>query len=450
MGDSVWGDGDEVSTVLRSRIDPTPSPEVSFRLVVVEGPDAGAAHSISGSEASRVLVGQSPVCHVRLSDREVSRRHLALELAGGRVHLSDLRSTNGTTVDGVTVIEAVLDGGETIRLGSTSFRLERLAAAPTPSIPNVGNFGRVVGASTEMRRIYPLCQRLAASMVPVVIEGETGTGKELLAEALHEAGPRAAGPFVVFDCTAVPPNLVESELFGHERGAFTGAVGPRKGLFEQADGGTLLIDEIGDLEPALQPKLLRALERSEIRRLGGDRPLRVDVRVLAATRRDLDQAVQEGRFRDDLFHRLAVTRIELPPLRARRGDVPILARHFWLEMGGDPQGPPPELLRRFRDDPWPGNVRGLRNAVARALALGALDADGAAGFAAAEPHADLVDRVLALDLPLSRARQHVVLEFERRYVERALARHGGNVQRAAAEAGVARRYFRILRSKTTR
>jgi DNA-binding NtrC family response regulator len=450
MGDSVWGDADEASTVLRTRVDPTPSPEASYRLLVLEGPDAGASHPLSGSEAARVLVGKGPACEVRLTDREVSRRHLALELAGARVRLSDLASTNGTTVDGVTVIEALLDGGETVRIGSTSFRLERLAAAPAAPIPNVGSFGRVVGASTEMRRLYPLCERLAASSVPVVIEGETGTGKELLAEALHEVGPRAAGPFVVFDCTAVPPNLVESELFGHERGAFTGAVGTRKGLFEQADGGTLLIDEIGDLDAALQPKLLRALERSEIRRLGGDRPLRVDVRVLAATRRDLDQAVQTGRFRDDLFHRLAVTRIELPPLRSRRGDVPILARHFWLEMGGDAQGPPPELLRRFRDDPWPGNVRGLRNAVARALALGALDDGGPGAPLAMEPAADLVERVLALDLPLSRARQHVVLEFERRYVERALARHGGNVQRAAAEAGVARRYFRILRSKTTR
>jgi DNA-binding NtrC family response regulator len=353
-------------------------------------------------------------------------------------------------VDGVRVIEALLEGGETVRLGSTSFRLERRAAAQAIPIPTSTSFRRVVGASTEMRRLYPLLERLAASLVPVVIEGETGTGKELLAEALHEAGPRAAGPFVVFDCTAVPPNLVESELFGHERGAFTGAVGSRKGVFEQAHGGTLLIDEIGDLELALQPKLLRALERSEIRRVGGERPIRVDVRVLAATRRDLDRLVSEGRFRDDLFHRLAVARVELPPLRKRRGDVPILARHFWLEMGGAPEGPPPELLRRFRDDPWPGNVRGLRNAVARALALGALDEGGWESAPPAHDAQDLVERVLALDLPLSLARQQVVLEFERRYVERVLARHGGNVQRAAEAAGVARRYFRILKSKATR
>src|SRR5262249_15817672 len=160
--------------------------------------------------------------------------------------------------------------------------------------------------------LYPLCEKLANSNVPVILEGETGTGKELLAEALHQAGPRAGAAFVVFDCTAVPPSLVESELFGHERGAFTAAVGSRRGVFEQAHRGTLLIDEIGDLDGALQPKLLRALERSEVRRVGGEQPFRFDVRILCATRRNLDQEVQSGRFRDDLFHRLAVTRIELP------------------------------------------------------------------------------------------------------------------------------------------
>src|SRR4029077_11022397 len=164
--------------------------------------------------------------------------------------------------------------------------------------------------------------------VPVIIEGETGTGKEVLAESIHETSARAKGPFVVFACTTVPVNLVESELFGHERGAFTGAVAARKGVFEQAHGGTLLIDEIGDLDAALQPKLLRAIERSEIRRVGASHPTRVDVRILAATRRDLDREVQLGRFRDDLFHRLAVGRLELPPLRARRGDVALLARSF--------------------------------------------------------------------------------------------------------------------------
>ena len=291
-----------------------------------------------------------------------------------------------------------------------------------------------------MRRLYGLCERLAASDVPIVIEGETGTGKEVLAEALHEASGRASGPFVVFDCTAVPPNLVESELFGHERGAFTGAVAQRKGVFEQAHGGTLLIDEIGDLDPTLQPKLLRAIERSEVRRVGGDRWVRADVRIIAATRRDLDHAVQEGRFRDDLFFRLAVGRIELPALRDRRGDVSVLAHHFWRDLGGTGEIPY-DVMQRFERHTWPGNVRELRNAVSRHLAVGEL---GAMATESARIEHDPIDAILAMDLPYPRARQMAQSEFERRYLERVLAAHGGNVARAAAASGIARRYFNII------
>ena len=340
---------DEVSTALRtSRFDPTPVTDVAFDLAVVTGPDCGRCLALSGASANRLLVGTSPACDLVLTDREVSRRHLSLELEDRRVRVSDSGSTNGTTVQGVAVVTALLAGGETIHVGSTAMRLDARSEA-APSLPLATGFGRVLGASTEMRRIYPLCARLAATDVPVVIEGETGTGKEVLAEALHEQGPRAGGPFVVFDCTAVPPNLVESELFGHERGAFTGAVATRKGVFEQAHGGTLLIDEIGDLDLALQPKLLRALERSRgPARRGRPGPSAVDVRVLAATRRDLDREVQAGRFRDDLFHRLAVARVELPPLRApRRATSRVLARHFWRELGGErralPRRPPAAL-----------------------------------------------------------------------------------------------------------
>jgi DNA-binding NtrC family response regulator len=309
--------------------------------------------------------------------------------------------------------------------------------------------------------------------VPVVIEGETGTGKEILAEALHEQGPRAAGPFVVFDCTAVLPGLVEAELFGHERGAFTGAVGQRKGLFEQAHGGTLLVDEIGDLDAALQPKLLRAVERGEVRRVGGDRWMKVDVRILAATRRDLDQAVQEGRFRDDLFHRLAVGRIELPPLRERRGDVAQLATHFWKALGGGERGPDAGLLARWEALPWPGNVRELRNAVARQIALGELavhpgddeagdegraaeGAEAGAGPGVARggtnggPERDFIAGIVASGVPLIRGREQVVDEYERRYIERVLAEHGGNVVHAARASGIARRHFQRLRARRNR
>jgi DNA-binding NtrC family response regulator len=293
-----------------------------------------------------------------------------------------------------------------------------------------------------MRRLYPLCDRLAKSDVSVVIEGETGTGKEVLAEAIHEASDRKQGPFVVFDCTAVPPTLVESELFGHERGAFTGATQTRKGVFEQAHGGTLLIDEVGDLELSLQPKLLRALERSEVRRVGGDRWIKVDIRVLAATRRNLDREVEEGRFRDDLFFRLAVARLELPPLRARTGDIDVLTRHLWKELSG-PGEPPYEFLRRLERQQWPGNVRELANAVARYIALGdaANDENGTP-----QPHADSDDAELYA-LPFRLARDRALATFERAYVRRLLERHGGNVTRAAEASGIGRRYFTTLSAR---
>jgi transcriptional regulator with GAF, ATPase, and Fis domain len=427
---------------------------MTYSLVVIEGPDAPRSFRLDPSSPSRPLMGQSPSCDLRLSDPEVSRRHAALDVIGRRLRITDLGSTNGTYVDGVAIGVAFLRGGEIIRMGATALRVEpSTAAAPTTAI-RAAQFGRMLGESAAMRRLYPLCQRLSASNVAVVIEGETGTGKEQLAEALHEMGPRADKPFVVLDCTSVPASLIESELLGHERGAFTGATAARHGVFEQAHTGTLLIDEIGDLPLELQPKLLRAIERSVVRRLGGDRPIHVDVRLLAATRRDLDREVQLGRFRDDLFHRLAVARIELPPLRDRDGDVALLAGHFCRELGGDQNGLPAELLSRWSDERWPGNVRELRNAVARYLALGDVGDDGQAhsrrsamGLAAAANHGDSIARLLTLDLPLADARQQLVREFEKRFVEHLLEMHGGNVTRAAAAAGITRRHLQNLKGR---
>jgi two-component system response regulator HydG len=454
--DEAPGGFEDTSTALQPKVEPLPEPaDQGHVLVVVEGPDLGKRFPLDGSAPSRVLIGQSPACDLRLDDREVSRRHAALELAGRHLRLTDLGSTNGTFVDGVRIVEVYLRVGEILRMGSTAFRVDRISAGHGARLSQATSFGMVIGSSVEMRRLYPLCERLAGAMVPLVIEGETGTGKEALAESIHDQGPRSSGPFVVFDCTAVPPSLVESELFGHERGAFTGAVGRRVGFFEQAHGGTLLIDEIGDLDLALQPKLLRALERSEIRRVGGDKAIRVDVRVLAATRRDLDREVQAGRFRDDLFHRLAVTRIELPPLRRRRGDVRVLARQFCQALGFGEDALTGDVLARWEDAPWPGNVRELRNAVARRLALGDLAPSVEAvsprrGDEPGDAEADLMQQVLEKDLPLTAARQLVIDEFERRYIERVLSRHGGNVVHAAAASGLARRYFQILRAKKAR
>jgi two-component system, NtrC family, response regulator HydG len=438
--------------------DAPPTP-VSFRVQVVEGLDAGRELRVDGNEASRLLVGKGPTADLKLADPAVSRRHLAIEIERGRLRITDLGSTNGTRLNECEIVDAFAKGGEVVRIGSTSLRIERMASGGGAGAKeDAARFARLIGASAAMRRLYPLCDRLAASSVPVIIEGETGTGKEALAEAIHEVGPRAKSPFVVFDCTTVAASLVESELFGHEKGSFTGASSARPGMFELADGGTLLVDEIGDLSLALQAKLLRAVERSEVRRVGGSKPIQCDVRLLVATRRDLEREVQQGRFRDDLFHRLAVARIELPPLRKRREDIPLLAQHFWSTMGGDPSGPPRTLVEAWAEMDWPGNVRELRNAVARRIALGELDHSTKAGEGSTRPPPgqgagestaeDLeIAAVLAMNLPFTKARRMVLESFIRRYVARALGAHAGNVAQAAAASGIARRYFQLLRER---
>ena len=454
MDDGVGYPGDmndayEHSTVARP-IDPTGGSRLR-RVVVIEGVDVGREFILDPDAPAPLLLGTSEVCELRLTDPTVSRRHASFEPAGRRYRLTDLGSTNGTFVDGVAVVEAFVSGGETVRCGSTAMRLEVDKAAPSPQPSAAIRFGSTLGASVAMRRLYPLCDRLAKATIPVIIEGETGTGKEVLAESMYQAGG-SKGPFVVFDCTTISPNLVEAELFGHERGAFTGATTSRPGVFEEANGGTLLIDEIGDLDLALQAKLLRALDRGEVRRVGGQKWIAVTVRVIAATRRDLDKAVAAGRFRDDLYHRLAVGRIELPPLRKRQGDIPLLTRHFAEEMGASADDVEAEIEKRFADYNWPGNVRELRNAVARYVTLG--DTWSAPQGASTNESAilsnassDWIDAIVASGLPYQIARRRTVEEFERRYIERILAEHGGSVASAAKASGLALRYFRLVKAR---
>jgi len=429
-----------------------------FRLTVELGPDEGDVFQVDGAAPSAVLIGTSEACSIRLRDPEVSRRHASVELSRGDLRLRDLNSTNGTTVDGIRAVEVLLRGGEQLKLGATTLRVERDVQSSPVAIPKVAAFGALLGGSLAMRRLYPICQRLAESDVPLVIEGETGTGKEALAEAIHAASPRANGPFVVFDCTAVPDSLIESALFGHEKGAFTGAVSSRPGVFEEAHKGTLLIDEIGDLDKSLQSKLLRAIQKSEVRRLGGQGWVKVDARVIAATRRDLDKEVQAGRFRDDLFFRLAVARIALPPLRERQEDIEALARHFWAMYGGKTGSFPSHLLDRFNSHPWPGNVRELANTIARLVALGdmaehaslflqpgAVPKDDGAGDGG-----DFIAQVVEQNLTLAEARDHILREFERQYVIHLLDLHGGDATRAAAASGIGERYLRMIRARIRR
>jgi transcriptional regulator with GAF, ATPase, and Fis domain len=432
---------------------PEASPTVGFVVEVASGPDQRKRLVVEGP---RVLVGTSPVCDLVLTDERVSRRHLALSIEGALLRVEDLDSTNGTFTGDMRIAGAFLRGTETITIGKTLLLVTLVPAQESEKPAPVVSFGRVLGASAKMQRVYAFARKVAASDIPCTIEGETGTGKEQLAEAIHEASPRAKGPFVVFDCTALPGTLMESALFGHEKGAFTGASATRRGVFEQADGGTLFIDEIGDLDVALQPKLLRAIQRGETQRVGANGWLKTNVRILAATRRDLDREVQEGRFRDDLFFRLAVARIELPPLRERATDVELLARAFWASLGPSAGPFPTEFLVRHRGHTWPGNVRELLNTVVRWQALGEMglgeqiaeDPPEPPSAATPETHdADFVARLIRDGVPFSKARQLAALDFERRYVKSILESYSGNVTKAAQASGIGRRYFHMLLAK---
>ncbi len=439
--------GDDVTTLLRGSFDPAPAP-APFALTVISGPDQGQTFALDGSQPSRALLGQGPTCDLPLTDRTVSRRHAALDVEGHRVRVSDLGSKNGTRLNGVKVVEAWAHDGDTLQVGSTQLRLDSAPSGLKVVLSPATSWGRIIGASTEMRRLYPFCERLAQSDVSVVIEGETGTGKELLAECLHERGRRAQGPFVVLDCMAVPGPLLEAELFGYAAGARPGASESRAGAIERAQGGTLLINEIAEMDLSLQSQLLRVLERRSVRRIGSEQSRETDFRLLVTTRSDLEREVAAGRFREELLHRIATARIELPPLRRRRGDVQVLARHFVQELGGSAQALEQVARLGWDERPWPGNVRELYSTVARQVALGELAALGTAEpQAGAEPLS--VDQLIeqALTLPLAEARQRVVLEFERRYVRSLLERHSGNVTHAADSAGVARRYFQILKAR---
>lgn len=424
----------------------------AFELEIVAGPDTGLTFKIDPSDPEqppRLLLGTSPACSLRLSDRTVSRRHAALECDGLQLRLRDLDSTNGTRVEGLDVVEVKLDGGERIEAGASQLVLRAVGVRQAASSATEA-LGRLLGQSEEMQRLFAVSRRLAASHVPLLIEGETGTGKELLAETLHEIGPRSAGPFVVFDCASAGVTLAELALFGQEAGIREPGSPRVPGVFEEADGGTLLIDEVGELDLTIQAKLLRVLERGELRPIGSARVVKPDVRLLFTTKRDLDREVQAGRFRDDLFFRIAVARVELPPLRRRRGDFELLLRHFWQQLGGAAGDLDARTIRSLSAYDWPGNVRELRSAVAQRLALGdlaRLPQPPARADEAPSSGGDWLDRLLERELPLPQARREVLDVFLRRYVERALAQHGGNISKAAAASGLARRYFQLLRAR---
>jgi transcriptional regulator with GAF, ATPase, and Fis domain len=454
-----------------------------------------------------VRIGAMEDNDIVVTDETVSRYHCRIVQEEAGYLLCDLGSTNGTFVNGVRVREAFLHTGSTIGIGQSEVQFfatqEKVEIIPSPK----NRLGDIIGKNVKMRELYAVIEKIAPTGATVIIEGETGTGKEVVAQTIHKLSPRAGSSMMVFDCGAVPKNLIESELFGHEKGSFTGAIMTRQGLFEMAHGSTLFLDELGELPSELQPKLLRALEQREIRRVGATRSLKVDVRIIAATNRQLEEEVRSGRFRQDLFYRLSVVRLFLPPLRERTDDIPLLVESFLHDHAYNrlPDGNRKcshlsadalELLLAYR---WPGNVRELVNAVERAVSFASsdvitpddlpeairsaelrpaanrgsehgrsrtshnqkndpirlepsvqssvLNAPASQSIPPTPSSSSLAPMVPQTDLPFKDAKEIWVAAFEREYLVHLLRKNRGNISHAAREAEIDRKYFRKLMRK---
>jgi DNA-binding NtrC family response regulator len=444
-------------------------------------------------EKEEIRIGSMDDNDIVLHDDTVSRYHCKIVQEDTGYTLVDLRSTNGCFINKVRVREAFLKPGCQVSVGGSQLRFSAREEEVDIVPSRADRCGGLIGGNARMREIYAIIEKIAPTATTVVIDGETGTGKEVVAQTIHTLSPRNRGEFVVFDCGAVPPNLIESELFGHEKGSFTGAVVTRQGLFELADGGTLFLDELGELPIDLQPKLLRVLEQREVRRVGGAKPSKVDVRIIAATNRNLEDEVRAGRFRQDLFYRLSVVRLHLPSLHDRADDIPMLVQHF-LDSGvynraGLAAGKPKvraiarDAMAALQAYPWPGNVRELVNVVERAVSFAdgdtiniadlpdfvrtaspatapaarrdsrrAVSAPGAATgptvpMSASLPTPKPPEELRSEGVTFKDAKERWVASFERDYILQLLRRHGGNISHAARDADIDRKYFRKLMKK---
>jgi transcriptional regulator with GAF, ATPase, and Fis domain len=445
------------------------------RVAVIKGVDTG---KVMESAGTTLHVGTAESADLRLHDDTVSREHCEIELNERGFRIRDNKSTNGVRVHGLRVYDVSSGSPLEVTLGDTVLALTPLGEAETRERTSVGCFGDLLGESTKMRELFAMLARIAPTDLSVLIEGETGTGKELVAQSIHKASARADGPFVVFDCSAVASNLIESDLFGHERGAFTGASAARAGALEEANGGTLFLDELGELPLELQQKLLRALQSGEFKRVGGRKFEKTDVRVIAATHRNLRAEIEAGKFREDLYYRLEGVPVHVPPLRERLDDIPVLVEHFLSQTdraaGG--AGLPPGALEMFRGHRWPGNVRELRNVVRRMqmlpempVKLGSQPPPPAAHVQGSSveitPSVAIVNRshvearvvrlLLAWRgsdaayqrsdwLTLENARREFQDAFELDYLEVLKKQSGGNKTRASIWAGVSRQAIQKL------
>ncbi|MEZ4404292.1 MAG: sigma 54-interacting transcriptional regulator [Kofleriaceae bacterium] len=418
------------------------------KLVVTKGTQRGTEFVV-GADVLRV--GKATDNDLVISDETVSRVHFEIVRDAKGYLVRDLHSTNGTFLDGAEIKEAYLRAGSVVGAGAVELKFtpfeERIEIMPSEREV----LGDMVGRSIAMREIFGLIERIAPTDATVLIEGETGTGKDMIARTLHQLSPRKDAPFVVVDCGAVAGTLIESELFGHEKGAFTGASATRQGAFELASGGTVFLDELGELSLDLQPKLLRVLEQRELRRVGGARTLKVDLRVIAATRKDLRSEVEKGKFREDLYFRLNVVPITAPSLRDRREDVPALIDHFLARLA-PADLPVPTLTDATRAalyaHDWPGNVRELRNVIERALALGSDPGALVAPLGGDLTRAAAVEPLeFAPDVSFRETKERWTEAFERRYLTWLLRRADGNISKAARDADMDRKYLHKLLRK---
>ena len=416
------------------------------KLVVIKGAQRGTEFVIAGDV---IRVGKAPENDLVLADETVSRVHFEIVRDAKGYLVRDMKSTNGTFLDSAEVKEAYLRAGSVIKAGEVELKFtpfeERIEILPSEKEA----LGDMVGKSPAMREIFGLVEKIAPTDATVLIEGETGTGKDMIARTLHLLSPRADKPFIVVDCGAVAGTLIESELFGHEKGSFTGASTARQGAFELASGGTVFLDELGELSLDLQPKLLRVLEQRELRRVGGTKTIKVDLRVIAATRKDLRSEVEKGKFREDLYFRLNVVPITAPSLRERREDIPLLIDSMLKKLapGGVHLADSTRAALMAHD--WPGNVRELRNVIERALALGAdpgmLVAPLGQDHGRPKDPADPIEFETGLSFRETKEKWNEL--FERRYLAWLIKRADGNISKAARDADMDRKYLHKLLRK---
>jgi transcriptional regulator with GAF, ATPase, and Fis domain len=421
------------------------------KLLIVSGALQGREFVLNKEQFT---IGSGEHNDLALHDSTISKHHCEITVDGEGYRIRDQESTNGTIVQGVKISSAYLSPGAEIQLGKTRIVFCPLLESSDIPLSRNENFGGMIGRSMTMRRVFYLAETYAPTEATIMITGETGTGKEILAEEIHRHSLRKEKPYIVIDCAAMAKDLIESELFGHVKGAFTSANADREGAFELADGGTVFLDEIGDLSPELQPKLLRVLEKREIRRVGENRIRKIDVRIICATNRMLATEVNEGRFREDLYYRLSVVQMELPPLRRRRDDIALLVKKFLVDLHG------PNALEAIADfdrtmdvlkrHEWPGNVRELRNLIeaafyseARPINLSTfLSLDRLRGGSKRE-----AEPTFSADKPFKDAKNELIEGFERAYIQDLLTRNRTNVSRSARDAGIERAYLQRLIKK---